>query len=81
MFTVGNHVIFYTFIPTERIRIVIIISLIPRGIFFKRQSADTSSFFFVTVSMDAVAVSMDAVFFHTTSSKVFARGFVENHSA
>ena len=41
--TGGDHVIFYIYIRTERIRIFANISLILNG-FFVRQSADTSSF-------------------------------------
>ena len=61
--------IFYTYIQTGPIRILVIISLILSEFSCIRLSADTSSLF--VASFYLRAVSMDAVFFffHTTSSK------------
>ena len=63
--TVGNHMIFYTYIWTERVRAFVIISLILNDIHSVRHKYPIA---FVAIRY-LIDVSIRAVFFHTNSSK------------
>ena len=63
--TVGNHVIFYTYIRTERVRTFVIISFIPNDIHTVRHKYPIA---FVAIRY-LIDVSIRAVFFHINSSK------------
>ena len=63
--TVGNHLIFRTYIRTERIRIFVTISLILNE-FSTVKRRDIIALVAIHLSRD---VSMDVIYFHSTSSK------------
>ena len=79
-FTVGNHVIFYTYIRTERVRIFVIISLMLNEFSYGKAQIPhrfcskllSKSFFHARCSFPHILEQRHSV---------FARGCVENYSA